>query len=543
MQAAKKTITIREALRAKAGLAADNPVAVSVDNAAIENGRKPLTARRQDVAALQAKFRDLYETGTALPRIDATFKFTPAESDADFNYLHVEPLLEHASKLLDRCALYRSAWDELQTAKWSILLEVDQSLRGVQVDERDREAGGDTLHYRRVSLESAAEQSLQQNHKGAETQLRALTNDLVESGLNKRMSAREASAWLSGYPLKDGDLRGDDAAYTFDGVRKSKPEHLFDAARKEADQDAWDQVYALVVQMYAAIAAAEAARLRKESLDLESKFALGLISSSRERQQIARDAMWEKVYQLQAPGGLVNYHERIAEVQGNFLSELREAVACLMAVEHGMKELYDFATPLPKPGSAAYSDSLLAWRSQATNRMLQISRLDQSYVLVVSLKDVTKSQWESGLTSAEWIFDIPGELFAGQSYVRLRGVGLSVVGPDPDVDQKPSGRRANVPLKAEGFWSARVSLPAKGSIRNSAGGVKDVDQKSVGACYLGQVRGQDSRDVDMGGLSTLHNASPIGHQWKLKLSAKSTAGMPTESLQDVLLHLHVAVRG
>jgi hypothetical protein len=57
------------------------------------------------------------------------------------------------------------------------------------------------------------------------------------------------------------------------------------------------------------------------------------------------------------------------------------------------------------------------------------------------------------------------------------------------------------------------------------------------------VRGEDSRDIDMGGLSTLYNASPIGREWKVKLSAKSTAGTPTQSLQDVLLHLHVAVRG
>jgi hypothetical protein len=546
MQAPKRTAIVRDALRAKTGLAFDTPVQIVIDKDAVAQGRKPLPAARQDTAKLQARVEELYGlAGAPLESIDAAFKFSSLESDAEFHYLHVEPLLDHAAVLLERCVSRRARWDQLQVEKWRLRLELAEFFRLVQVEERAREGGEDTLNYERAVLDSAAEQSLQENHKEAETQLKALLSDLSVSGLNRRVAAREVTAWLSAYPLKDSDLRGDDAGYTFDGVRKSKPEHLFEAARKEADQDAWEQVYSLLVQIYEAVAESEAARLRKESLELHTKACLAAISIKRDRAQIARDAVWEKAFQIQAANSILNYHERLALVHSGFSQDFREAIACLTAAERGLKELYDFPAGFPKQPESTYLDDVNAWCFKARNRLAQMAQLDQSYTLAVSLKQLLKGEWEAGRNASEWTFDLTDDMFAGQSYVRLRGLSVSVVGAEPEIP-KGGAQKSNAPPpeKVQGFWWARVTLPAQGLVRNPAGVVRELDQKSLPVCYLGRVGVGDSPGApEIGGSRVLHNASPIGKQWKLRLSPQSTGGTPTEALEDVQLHLHLAVRG
>ncbi len=554
MQAPKKTTTIKDTLRARADLAIETPARVSIQQDAVDAGRKPLPARRPDLAALRTKAMELYgvpsAAGAGILPIDSAFRFTPAESDRELNYLHVEPLLEQASMLLDRCLAHRSRRDPLRQERWNLQLELDRFFRLDQIEERERAAGEDTLGYERAVLDGAAEQSLAENHRHAGEQLRDLTNDLIASGLNRRMAARELSAWISAWPLKDTDLRGDDANYTFDGARKTKPEHLFDAARQEADQDGWEEIYSLVSRRYSAAAEAEAGRLREESLARQAQWCLASIGFRREKAQAERDAVWEKVHEVQSPGSLLNYNERIAPLERDFAADFREALACLAAARRGLEQLYDYAPPFPREGAAGYFDDVVSWVRQAQDRMMQIARWDQNYVLAVSLKQVTGARWEAGRTASEWTFDLPAELFPGQTNVRLRGLGLSLTGaaPEPPAGQKQTAPRADAPKpdagKAEGFWSARVSPPATGVLRTASGAARELDQKALPVCFLGRVTDRDSvREPEIAGAEVLHNASPIGNQWKLTLSPKSTDGMETARLQDVQMFLHLAVRG
>jgi hypothetical protein len=95
--------------------------------------------------------------------------------------------------------------------------------------------------------------------------------------------------------------------------------------------------------------------------------------------------------------------------------------------------------------------------------------------------------------------------------------------PSPAKGGVPKAPEAPVPV---GYWSARVIAPAQP------------------ACFLGRVtEWNSSREPEVGGASVLHNASPIGKQWKVTLSPKSTTGIPASRLQDVTLYLHLAVRG
>jgi hypothetical protein len=552
VQSPKKTTPERDGLRAKAELAVEPHPRITIDQRAVDEGRKPLGSQRTDVAALRAKASELYgiPAGGLAPilTIESLFQFSPLESDRELNYLQVESLLDDADGLLERCSVARSQRDQLQMEKWKLQLELERFLRLDGVQERERQAGLDTLPYERTALDSGAESSLESNHKSAEAELRELTDELVASGFNKRMAARELSAWLSAYPLKDSDLRGDDANYTFDGVSKTKPNHLFEAARLEADEAAWEQIAGLMARRFAAMGASEAGRLRKESLDLHAKWALAQIGFRTERAQAERDAFLERVYQTQSPGGLLNHSERIAPIERHFSVDFREALARLIAARRGLKELYGYDLPFPQEGTPGYFDEVEVWVRTARSRIEHFSQTGQSYVLAVSLRELAKSQWEAGRSSSQWTFEVPEDLFRDQVHVRLRGLGLAVVGEPQAVESVPQKSKAGqkgdaTPPKPQGFWSASLSVPPTGTVRQESGAINELDQKSLPVCYLGRVADRDSsREPEIAGINAQHNASPIGKPWKLTLSPKSTDGTATADLHDVQLYLHVAVR-
>jgi hypothetical protein len=556
MQAPKKTIPVKEAVRAKVELGSDE-VEPAIDAAAVAEGRKPLAIRRNDAAAIRARVLELYGIPpaglAAIPAIDSQFKFSPLESDRNFHFLHVEALLQQAGAMLERCAAERTQRDMLHAEKWKLQLEADEFFRLEAIHERERSAGLDTLPYERAVLETGAERSLEENHRKAELQRRALLEDLLATGFNKRMTALELAAWISAYPLKDRELTGDDAAYVFDGAKRSKPDHLFEAARIAADEAAWEQASSLMAHRFTSAAAYESGRLRKDSSDLQAKWALAGIGFRGERAQASKDSVWERLFQAQSSGGALNYSEKIATVERRFASDFCEALACLAAARRGLKEIYDYAPPFPEEG-AGYFDEVALWARAAGNRMAQFSQFDQNYIFAASLKQLAPSSWETGRAAAEWTFDVPESVFQGQAHVRLRGIGITVVGPKPEPaetapkpGQKPLPQRADLPKpeppKAEGFWRAQVTLPAKGTVRSVSGAAIELDQSSVPVCFLGRVGASDSlRDPECAGANAWHNASPIGKQWKLTVSPSSTGGTETKQLDDVQLFLHVAVR-
>jgi hypothetical protein len=529
MQPPKKGSPIKEALRTKAGMALAAQTTVSLDQHAVDEGRKPLAPRRKDLAAIRAKFLEMYglPAGGIAP-IDGSFKFTAAESDADHNFLHVESLIEQAGHLLERCAAERMQRDLWLRERFHLQIELDEFLRLDSVREQERQAGAATLAYERAAIEGSVEGSLAENIRNSEAQLKELLDELVSTGFDRRTAAKELSAWISAYPLKDRELAGDDASYSFDGARKSKPDHLFDAARSDADETAWELVYATMSRRYALLAAAEAARLRKESVDRQAKFSLAEIAFRSEREQAARDTVWEKIYQAQAADGILNYNRRIALAEAQFAADFREALARLTAAQRGFKELYGYAPEFPKEGADGYFDAVVYWTRTAASRLATFAQQDQTYVLALSLKDLAKSQWEAGLAASEWTFEVPEDLFPGQAHVRLRGVGaaVAIALPEPTPAKAPAPKLPDTPVP-DGYWSARVTASL-----------------ALPVCFLGRVTAWNSpHEPEIAGASVLHNASPIGKQWKLALSPKSTTGVPASRLQDITLYLHVAVRG
>ncbi len=450
---------------------------------------------------------------------------------------------------MQHCRTTQADRDRLLAAKWQLQLEIDRFLKLEKADAQERQAGSETMPYERAILAAGADASFETLQADSAKRLQTLLNDLLAAGFNKRMAARELAAWISGYPLKDNDLRGDDADYRFNGISRSKPEHLFDAARMQADEEAWETANDLMARIAAATAESQAARFRKEVLELEAKWASAHIALSRQKAQIDHDSMWEKIHQAVTPGGILDYKGQIGRVDAEYLGSLREAASCLISSQRRLETVYGYPAKLPQPGTPGYFAQLTAWTAGAKARMARFHQLDQTYTMVLSLKDVAKSQWDSGKSSGEWSFELPAERFPGQSHVRLVGLGLAAVGATaPDLASLPQKSKTAalapppVPPKPAGFWNARVAIPAAATVIDLTGKSTDLDQKLLPEIHLGRVADRDAREPEVAGAAALRDASPIGKSWKITISPQSTDGTATASLADVQLYLQLAVR-
>jgi hypothetical protein len=66
MQAPKKTIPVKDALRSKIEQTSPAATPAAIDKTAVSDGRKPLALRRKDAAAIRARVLELY--GRRRPR-------------------------------------------------------------------------------------------------------------------------------------------------------------------------------------------------------------------------------------------------------------------------------------------------------------------------------------------------------------------------------------------------------------------------------------------------------------------------------------------
>jgi hypothetical protein len=171
-------------------------------------------------------------------------------------------------------------------------------------------------------------------------------------------------------------------------------------------------------------------------------------------------------------------------------------------------------------------DAVVLWVREAINWLVRFSRLDQNYVLPISLKNLKKKKLAERKESDNWNFTITEDLLPNQRHVRLRGIGAAVVKEDG----------------AKGLWQMEIIPPRNSVMRHLSGTKVDLDQTQIPQCYLGRVVDRNSfRDAEVSGINALHNASPFG-AWTLAMSHQSTYGMKSSSLDDVQIDLHLAVR-
>jgi hypothetical protein len=536
----KQTKTAADALK-PTSTPAEKPLAVSPQtDTAVDKGREKLPRRFTDWDSVRDKALSVFQIPTSfkpaatstyakssLYAIEKSFKFSGLPTDQDFRSLHVEPLLDQAANLIDRCLVDRAQRDLYLVEWFKLKMELEQFLRLDDVLAREIAAGLYTLPYERAVRESAAENQIAFYYKNAMEQINRISaRQSSDDSFNKQYGARQLAAWLNAFPLKADGLKGDDATYGWNTVKKTKPDHLYDAAVQGGLEELYSFYFSIYSQSDALQGTSEASRFRRESFDRLADWSNKDIDFRKERTQIARDIVEQKVYQTTLQDGVLNYLEKAQPIEARFQLDFREALARLVAVRQGMKELYGYSADFPVEGSTAYFDAVVLWIREAINWLVRFSRLEQNYVLPISLKNLKKKRLAERKDGDNWTFTISEDLFPNQRHVRLRGLGAAVVRDDG----------------AKGLWQMEITLPKDSSTRHLSGTAVKIDQARVPQCYLGRVVDRSSyRDAEITGINALHNASPFG-SWKLAMSHQSTLGTKSSSLDDVQIDLHLAVR-
>jgi hypothetical protein len=501
--------------------------------------RQPLTDRFTDWDAVKQRAVALFQLpATFAPvntkdasvaplfEIEKSFKFSRLSSDEDFRYQHVEPLLDQTANLLDRCIVDRAQRDLFLVEWFKLKVELEQFLRLDEVLKNEVSAGLYTLPYERAIQEGIAEKQIVYFYSLAKRWMdnigdRATSND----SLNVQYAARQLSAWLNAFPLKNDGLKGADATYGWSGVQKTKPDHLYDAAVSGALEELYAFYSATTSQSNALGGTSEASRYRGASFDQLAAWNKLDIDFRRERAQIARDIVQQKVFQSTLEGGVLNYMEKAQPIEARFRLDFREALARLVAVRQGITAVYGYPVDFPADGTDGYFDKIVLWVRSAINWLVRFSRLDQNYVLPISLNALKKRKLATR-TGDKWQFTVPQELFPNQRHVRLRGIGAAVV--------KDGG--------AKGLWQMEIEIPKTSFVQHLSGTKVTLDQSKVPQCYLGRVADRNGyRDAEVTGINALHNASPLG-TWNITMAHQSTEGTKSSYLDDVQVDLHLAVR-
>ena len=443
----------------------------------------------------------------------------------EFRELHIEPLLDQAASLLDRCLADRAQRNALGVEAFRAKLEIDQFLAQEVVLQKEIAAGLYTVPLERAIEDQKAEAAVANSYKNANGEYDRIAQRVnATDAATKQLNARRFMAWLSAMPLKESDLNsGNDASYTLAGVAKNKADHLLDSAATQGEEEILAQYWSMYAHQHTLTGTSEASVHRGASLAKLAAWSLNDIGFRRERADIARTAAYQKIRAMADPGGALNYLEQIHAIEERFAADLAEVSARLQAVERGMAIVFDYREKLPAVGTPHYLDNLVLWVRRAVSFLVRFSRIDQNYVLPISLRVATGEGWKPGRRLGRWRFTVGPDAFRDQYHVRLRGLSASVVGGTKD-----------------GYWRVTVAPPPVGLMKRLSGDIR-INQSSLPICRLGRVgRVFGMYEPEITGINALHNASPIG-EWDVAMGG-SGSGTDLEDVEDVTLELHLAVR-
>jgi len=239
--------------------------------------------------------------------------------------------------------------------------------------------------------------------------------------------------------------------------------------------------------------------------------------------------------ELSAPGRPFALYARRDLALKRLCRDYEEAVNRACVAEEGLKKLYDqtgLSSPLPCEAETLGTSitNLALWVRNAAEWLIEYRQQEQAFTRVVSIRSLmNRNSWallKHSRDSYALKLQIPVELFRGHYNCHLRGISAALI-----------GEAGTVP------WSIILRLPDD-AIYERSGRSFEVDQRERATCLLGRVENRRSaRGPEIGGASTLLNASPIGRAnaaglWSLEII--KPVGATSESfshLEDVVLEI------
>jgi hypothetical protein len=513
--------------------AANKSVPLSSEIAkALKSGKVPLSSHSKEIEAAFTALQSQYsfsdqaslDGGAKVPTlecIEARFEFTKLESDIEYRSLHVEPLLNQAANLLDRCLAARNERDELAIQKFNLERDLEEFFGTYEIYNREIEAGLYTIPYERAVYESLAESEAETYGDAARREIGQLIDRIVPNYEQERM-LRYWGMLLpeTSYPSYPTGAHNYNAE--FGPYRGNKWEIAVPLLARLSDSEFSKELQILFAQYSSYRASAGASGFRKKAMQLMAEWNHNDIAFKRERKELALKIAAERAIQAVTDNGVLNYAVRKERIEQQFSLDFREALARLLAVQDGMKSIYGYGNNGHQITAKSTIDEAVLWTRTAINWLVRFSQLEQNFVLPVSISQLCPD-WKT--RSSDITFELKEDSFKNQRNVRLRGLGAAVLGSN-----------------ANGMWQISVTVPRKSRMIMLDGTAVDIDQGSVPSCILNRVTNRYGfRDTDIVGINALHNAGPLGI-WTISIPQQSNEGIPTRGLSDLQLDLHLAVR-
>lgn len=507
--------------------------------------------RQSIVPALNADFA-LPRLSDPLPEklmsLHASFyrSFTWSEPDGNaYRYLQAELLLNQAADLLDRGVRDRGEWNDAAVKRFYLNLELLEFARLDEIHEREIEAGIYTSVAKTSQAELDATKAAATHNQNAIGNLQSqLSTFYSSSAIDLAVKVARNQAFASVVPNYKWEIpenKGFDHVQLplWDGTAANKEDYLVKAADFQTQHNMQSARNSITAQSESIAAAADADRLRDPGLKAKADWDTSDAGFRYERTKVSRDLQIAKVKAATDPGGVLNYGERMKPVNERAVLDFRESLAKLAAAAKGLRLLYGYTEELPEPKGITFFDDLLLWVRRAISWLVRFRQLEQSYVLPVSVRPLTKD-WNQACQTGNFTFDISESFLPNMRHVRLRG--LSVLTIVDKADDHPASLFQAVVTAPRTSYCTYLS-PNDGK-PDDVGPDKhgDLEQKFVPPCRLGRVTSRGNiREPDVVGSSALYNASPIG-SWQLSMSTISSTGMKLQSLNDIQLDLHLAFR-
>lgn len=392
-----------------------------------------------------------------------------------FRYWQIEPLLNQAADILDRCMVAKRLADDhwVRLAQLRLELQADDDAN----DELQRERTDGAWSAEAARLRSNRDL---RSHKVPNDVYKA--KNLPDIGNLKRREILDNSAY-NGAEYTSG-ANGRDGSYAGVVRNANGLELLEDYFSEQADLLRIGQEDKAAVRKEASAAAAE--NLRQAKKDLTQT------------------------------GGPLDYESRIDRiVQYQLVPDLVDAWGRCVTARAGLEAIYGWGPKfLPLPtiavgglGDPAFVESLSAWVASAIRDLLKLSHDDQLFSVCVPLGPVK--------ANTPTMFDVPADLVSGFQLVRVKGVAAVID------EQTTDSVSLQLWAPVDGYYP--VQIGRRRSLRAVAQGDRPPTRIGRVAAAL------SPRPVEIGGAASLCNAALLhksGKGWKVEVASTRKKAVP-----------------
>ncbi|MBS1807373.1 MAG: hypothetical protein JST84_04170 [Acidobacteria bacterium] len=450
-----------------------------------------------------------------------------------YKYQHVEFLLDQAADLLDRGVRDRTQWEDLYEKWFRNTLDIYELFEIDKIQKLEEAAGIFDVPVKLSESEHKANQKSLTNYNEAVNQLNNAVNEKFNDKERNLLVLWRAVLAICGVRPFHGSGMPDHPVIRSVGINGDTGEYALQLTTKLANNELAIQLCEKVAQKLLVQASQEAAQEKAAGLEKKAKYDVEDAKFKKMRRNVGTRIAAAKHLATILDGAPLNFISRMRPIQERYENDFSEALARIQVASQGIKLLYGYEEPLPQPTTDQglhFFDDCLTWVRKAISFLVRFQRLDQSYVLSFSLKELCGNSWKKGRDAGVCKFTLDEKKHFpeqwSQQYVRLKGFSAFVLGQEAQ----------------KGIWQLVVKAPQSSYCMHRNSVKKDLDQTRAAPCLAGRVGNRNGmQPPDILGVVEFFNLSPFG-KWQVDLPQQSLEKIDRSAIDDIHLDLHLVAR-